>query len=250
MTIRNTNLPLSAFLGAVLSVVLAGQANAVEWPPLTDRAKAKLTADKYPIDVDDPVEGLNRRVYMFNAKFDRYVFLPVTEFYTTATPSFLRDRVSNFLSNLGEITNFANSALQGDADKATTAVKRFVTNTTVGLAGTFDPATKLGIQEAPEDFGQTLAKYGVREGAYIVLPLLGPSNLRDTAGIAFDAAVFSLIDPLNFDNFSERQWSYTGTKAVDKRANVAFRYHATGSPFEYELVRFLYTSRRKLEAGR
>ncbi|MEH6631638.1 MAG: VacJ family lipoprotein [Halopseudomonas aestusnigri] len=234
-------------------VILFGvhtQAYAVEWPPLTDRARAKLVADQYPIDVYDPLEGVNRRVYIFNAKFDRYLLLPVTDLYTTVTPSFLRDRVRSFLGNLGELRNFTNSTLQLKPRAAMTALGRFATNTTVGIGGTFDVATKVGFEEAPEDFGQTLASYGVAEGAYLVLPALGPSNLRDVSGMAFDAAVFNLIDPLNFSNFSERQWMYGSAKGLTSRADNAFRYHTTGSPFEYEIVRFIYTAKRKLEAGK
>ena len=235
-------------LAFLLSTV--GPAVAADWPPLTPRAQAKLTATTYPIDVADPLEGLNRRIYVFNAKFDRYLFLPVTDFYKAAVPSVVRDCVTNFLSNLGEITNFGNSILQLKGGSAATAAGRFLTNSVFGLGGTFDVAGHVGLVEAPEDFGQTLAVYGVPDGAYLMLPLLGPSNLRDTSGLVVDAVAFSLIDPLNFDDHAERQWIYTGATAIDTRANVAFRYFQTGSPFEYELVRFLYTTKRQLDAAR
>ena len=111
-------------------------------------------------------------------------------------------------------------------------------------------ATFTGIERQDEDFGQTLGHYGVGEGPFLVLPILGPSNLRDTTGLVADAALFGVVDPLDFDGNSEREVPFHVMRAIDTRAGIAFRYFQTGSPFEYDLVRLLYTEARRIQIGR
>ena len=204
----------------------------------------------YNIDVYDPWEGMNRGIYRFNAGFDRYVFLPVVGAYTTIMPDFAEDGVTNFFSNISDITHLINSALQLKPKATVDSAGRLLINTTVGILGLFDVATKWGIYEHEEDFGQTLGHYGVGNGPYIVLPILGPSNLRDTAGLATDAIVMAEIDPLNLDDHSEREVAYYLLNSIDARHRNGFRYYQSGSPFEYEMIRMLYTDKRELDIER
>lgn len=204
----------------------------------------------YAIDVYDPLEGFNRGMYRFNAGFDQYIFLPVVGVYERVMPDFAEQGVSNFFNNLFEITNLTNSIFQLKPKATLETTERIVINTTVGILGLFDVATKVGIYEHREDFGQTLGHYGVGDGPYMVLPILGPSNLRDTTGILLDASVYTAIDPLNTDEHRDRGLAAALLFAIDTRKNVNFRYYDSGSPFEYELVRKLYTEKRKLDINR
>lgn len=196
--------------------------------------------------VYDPIEGTNRDLYKFNAKFDKYVFLPIVDGYDFLVPDYVDDRISSFFSNLGEFRNVTNSALQGKPDKAFTGIGRFAINSTVGLLGLYDPASEIGIIQHKEDFGQTLGAWGAGSGAYIVLPVLGPSNVRDTVGMVADAVAFSFVVPSDIQDETAYSLMKYGLKPVNTRANNDFRYHETGSPFEYELVRYVTTEGRRL----
>jgi phospholipid-binding lipoprotein MlaA len=120
-------------------------------------------------------------------------------------------------------------------------------NTTVGLLGLIDVASSIDLPRQLEDFGQTLGYYGVGTGPYLVLPIYGPSNLRDTTGLVTDSLTMSAIDPLNLDGHPQRQIAYYTLYPIDTRAHVPFRYYETGSPFEYEFVRMLYNTKRKMD---
>jgi phospholipid-binding lipoprotein MlaA len=198
-------------------------------------------------DVYDPWEGMNRGIYKFNAKFDRYVMLPVVDGYRAVMPDYLEDRVSDFMSNIGDIRNFINAALQLKGDVAARTFARLVFNTTFGVFGLWDVASHMDLPQQREDFGQTLGHYGVGPGPYLVLPFLGPSSVRDTGGLVVDSMTFSAIDPLNFDDHEDRELAYTLLNAIDTRKNLGFRYHESGSPFEYELVRNLMNRAREIE---
>ncbi|MBQ0712194.1 MAG: VacJ family lipoprotein [Porticoccus sp.] len=204
----------------------------------------------YAIDIYDPWEGFNRGMYHFNAAFDRYIFLPVVKAYTYVTPNVVEDSVSNIFSNLFEINNLVNSILQLKPTATLETTERFLINSTVGLAGIFDVASKWGIYEHDEDFGQTLGHYGVGEGPYIVLPIAGPSNLRDTTGLITDSLIFTEIDILNLDDHNKRKAAFYLLNAIDRRHRTGFRYYDSGSPFEYELIRLMYTEKRKLDIAR
>jgi phospholipid-binding lipoprotein MlaA len=202
--------------------------------------------------VYDPWEPMNRGIYNFNAVFDQYVFLPVVRGYEFVLPEFAQKGVSNFFKNLTEVTNLMNSLLQFKVDKFGSTTSRIVINTTLGVGGLFDVATTGGFQRSNEDFGQTLGYYGLGPGPYLVLPILGPSNLRDTAGLAVDTVVYSLmiqqlIDLADLDSPEDDIVNYglTALYAIDKRHNESFRYFMTGSPFEYTFVRKLYTLHRE-----
>ena len=201
-----------------------------------------------PINVEDPWEGFNRGAYRFNTEFDRWVFLPVVRGYEFVVPDPAEQAVSNFFNNLGEIRNAVNSALQLRGDAFGTAFARFFINTTVGIGGLIDLATPFGYPEQREDFGQTLGRWGVAGGPYLVLPILGPSNLRDAGGIAVDIGYTSATPGLDLP---QEQFPspavYYGLYGVDARHQNGFRYFQSGSPFEYEFVRFFYTKKRELE---
>lgn len=197
--------------------------------------------------VDDPFEGTNKYLYTFNAKLDRYVLLPIVDAYVFVTPEFLRTRVSNFFSNVGEFRNFTNSVLQGSVSKSATTLGRFGINTTIGLLGTFDVASDMGLQQQREDFGQTLGVWGAGEGPYIVLPLFGPSNLRDTVGTVADFAMFSIAVPNHIEDETAYKVAQYGVQPVNMRYMNSFRYLESGSPFEYEIVRFGNTRLRQMQ---
>jgi len=234
-------------------ILLAQSASSGTSSPATRKVSEIVRSDvQYPIDVYDPIEGFNRHMYKFNAQFDEYVFLPVVRGYETVTPDFIEDRVSNFFNNVLDIRNVINSVLQLKGQLSLRTSARFAINTTLGIGGLWDWATGWGFPQQHEDFGQTLGHYGVGDGPYLVLPLFGPSNVRDTTGFGVDLAAryFYLTVPLNLDDNTAAAWGYSFSNAVDTRHQFNFRYYQTGSPFEYDLVRLLYTKKRELDIGK
>ncbi len=236
---------LLALLGVlILSGCATSQPEIPAMRPVSEYVKPEVT---YPIDIYDPLEGFNRGMYRFNFYFDKYLFLPVTNTYEAITPDPVEDGVTNFFANIRQLYTLANCLLQLKPECTGDTAGRIIVNTTFGIGGLWDPATTLGIRRHKEDFGQTLGHYGVGNGPYLVLPILGPSNLRDTTGLVADTAAFTLLDPFNFEQNEELGMAYVGLNAVDARHRVEFRYYETGSPFEYELVRLLYTRYRQME---
>lgn len=201
------------------------------------------------LNVYDPLESWNRRVYHFNYRFDQWVFLPVVDGYRYITPSFVRTGVGNFFSNLGDVPNLLNSLLQFKGKRSMETTARLLLNTTIGIAGLWDPATAMGLPRQTEDFGQTLGFYGVPGGAYLVLPILGPSNLRDTSGLLVDYTAESAINFLNVSEVSSNHPEVWVLKAVNARYQTSFRYGQLNTPFEYEKVRYVYTEARKLQVA-
>lgn len=134
----------------------------------------------------DPLEPFNRGVSRFNDVVDDNVLVPVATTYRRVLPSMVRTGVNNFFSNLGEVWNFANSAAQLKSQATVESLMRFNVNTFFGLGGLLDIATEVGIDRHSEDFGQTLGRWGVPPGPYVVIPLLGPSTVRDTAALPID----------------------------------------------------------------
>jgi len=160
-------------------------------------ACATTGEDQTATTVYDPLEGWNRSVYAFNEEVDKAVLQPVAKGYRTVTNEPVRGGVSNFLTNLNQPVVFANTVLQGKPIAAVDTAARFVLNTTVGIGGVFDLASTIDIPLHREDFGQTLGVWGVPNGPYLMLPLMGPSNLRDVSGLGVDAA----FNPLNYAEF-------------------------------------------------
>ena len=199
--------------------------------------------------VYDPWSGLNRRIYNFNYRFDRYVFLPVVRGYKWALPQFARTGINNFFDNFRDVRTMANSALQASPTKLFQSTGRVLVNSTFGLLGLIDVASKLDFPRPQEDFGQTLGRWGVGKGPYLVIPFLGPSNLRDGIGLIPDSMFMrdvvyqeTLSQPLRRSAFL--------IDAIDTRANVPFRYYETGSSFEYDTVRWLISTKRDLDVAK
>ena len=151
---------------------------------------------------NDPYEPANRQVFGLNQQLDRIFFIPTVQRYRTL-PEGLRTGLHNVLRNLASPTIFLNDVLQAEPERAGRTAARFVLNSSIGLAGIFDPATPAGIPYHGEDFGQTLAVWGAGEGPYLMLPLLGPSNPRDMAGLAVDTFV---LDPTNYIHIKDHLW--------------------------------------------
>ena len=143
-------------------------------------------------EINDPLEPFNRAMFEFNRGLDTLVLRPVASMYRGLVPPPVRELVSNFLSNLKTPVILLNDILQGETDRAMNTLSRFAINTTVGILGFGDPATELGYPAHKEDFGQTLATWGVDGGPYLVLPILGPSNPRDAVGKVVDV----ITDPI------------------------------------------------------
>jgi len=163
----------------------------------------------------DPWEGFNRPVFRFNHAIDTYGLKPLAQGYQKVTPSFLRRGLHNMLRNLGESGNLVNNLLQGKPRAAGIDTSRFLFNTTFGLLGFFDVGTKMGLPRSDEDFGQTLAVWGVGSGPYLVLPFLGPSTLRDAPAKVPDY----FVTPYPYIE-SRVRWGLGALKAVDTRAEL------------------------------
>jgi phospholipid-binding lipoprotein MlaA len=164
----------------------------------------------------DPLEGFNRAMYTFNDKFDRYLLKPVAKGYRAIMPKPVSRGISNFFSNLHDPGIMLNNLLQGKPKQAGSDLGRFLVNTTLGIAGLFDVATKMGMEKHNEDFGQTLGKWGVGEGPYLVLPFLGPSNVRDGAALPVD---WETYPPNHMEEQSTRN-KLLVVEVVDKRAQL------------------------------
>jgi phospholipid-binding lipoprotein MlaA len=215
-----------------------GQPTQEAIPPVTP-------ADAPSMYTYDPWERINRFTYRFNARFDEAVYLPVANAYRRI-PSPVRSGVHNFFGNLSEVDSVINYALQWRLKLGVRSLGRFVINSTIGIGGLFDVATKLKLPGAPTGVSTTLAKWGMHPGPYLVVPLLGPSTLRDGLGFLGDYATSYGVDVAKLYR-GDVSWGLGFVNAVDQRANVNFRYYSTGSPFEYENIRFLYVRKRLIE---
>lgn len=199
------------------------------------------------LHISDPLEQWNRQVYHFNYRFDQWVFLPAVKGYTTVTPHFIRTGISNFFSNIGEFPTLANSLLQFKGQRAMQTTARILFNTIFGLAGVWDPATKMGLPKSKEDFGQTLGYYGIPSGPYLMLPFLGPSNARDTTGLIADYGLTNAVNWLHMVTESQRSPDILALQVLDQRYITDVRYGQLNSPFEYEKIRYVYTKARELK---
>jgi len=205
-------------------------------------------AERSASDVYDPWQGMNRRIYNFNYHFDRYVFLPATRGYQNVTPDIAEEGVSNFFDNLRDVNTFLNSVLQLAPKKSAQSLGRVAVNTTIGLLGLIDAATFFGIDRPVEDFGQTLGRWGAGSGPYLMVPVLGPSSLRDGIGLIPDTMVNSYLKDEIFTDDGAMVASVVD--ALSTRSRVSFRYYETGSAFEYETVRWLWTTKRELDIAK
>lgn len=164
----------------------------------------------------DPWESFNRKVYAFNDAIDEAVLKPVATAYRDVVPQIVRTGVSNVLGNIGDIWSAANHLLQGKLQDGLEMGMRVATNTFFGLGGLLDPATEMGLTRRSEDFGQTLGRWGVGTGPYLVLPFLGPSTVRDSAGLVVDRSANSQLLPLS----SNEQYGLSALELLSVRASL------------------------------
>ncbi|WP_432695679.1 MlaA family lipoprotein [Marinobacterium sp. YM272] len=188
----------------------------------------------------DPWEGYNRAMFSFNEQVDKYALKPVAQGYRYIMPDIAETGVSNFFGNLGDVRSAVNSALQGKGDDALTSVARIVFNSTFGIAGFIDVATPMGLEKQREGFGQTLGVWGVGPGPYVVLPLLGPSTVRDTVGLVPD---WNLSPSTYVDHVPTRNTLY-GLALIDARAQL-LEAEKIISGDKYIFVRDAYLQRRE-----
>lgn len=191
---------------------------------------------------DDPWERANRSTYEFNDAMDRAVLKPVAQGYRRVVPGFARTGVSNFLSNLAYPTTLVNNLLQLKLKDAVSDAARLALNSTLGLGGLLDPATDAGLVRNDEDFGQTLGRWGVPSGPYLVIPFLGPSTLRDAPAHYPDY----LTDLRHYVVDDEVELALGGLSVVDRRARLIPVEEALAGAFDrYALMRNAYLQRRE-----
>jgi phospholipid-binding lipoprotein MlaA len=196
-----------------------------------------------PNSVKDPFEHLNRKIFKFNMKVDQYVLLPVARTYKKVVPDPVRHGVTNFFVNLSMPWTAVNNLLQGHPGTSVESLSRFVINTATTL-GFYDTATYLGIERSDQDFGLTLGLWGIGSGPYVMLPLLGPSTVRDT----FARAVDQFGVPQNYLNNTWESVGLTGLKLVDIRSRIiGFESFVQGD--QYTLLRDIYLQKRQFQSG-
>ncbi len=191
----------------------------------------------------DPYEGYNRAMYKFNDALDKAVIKPVAQGYDAVVPEPISWGISNFFSNLNEITVIINDLLQGKFQQAAHDAGRFGLNTTVGVLGIFDVAGHAGYKKNNEDFGQTLGVWGAEPGAYVVLPLFGPRTVRDSFGLVGDM----FTDPVMYVEGDDARLALAGTRLIDTRARLlkAGKVLDEATDDEYSYVRDAYLQRRQ-----
>ncbi|MDX2465173.1 MAG: VacJ family lipoprotein [Porticoccus sp.] len=201
---------------------------------------SQVVADSAEI-TQDPWEGFNRKVFIFNDTLDTYALKPVAKGYRAVTPDPVEDGISRMFSNLGEIVNVLNDVLQGKFGQAGNDTGRFLVNTTIGLVGFFDVADDLGLpKNEGEDFGQTLGVWGVGEGPFLMLPLFGPSTLRDGPARIVD----QLVNPISeVDHVPTRNTIY-GVDIISTRADL-LKAEELVSGDKYSFIRDVYLQRRE-----
>lgn len=190
----------------------------------------------------DPYEGVNRYIHNVNMTLDGWILKPTARAYRYITPDPLEQAVTNFFSNLGEVRSVANSLLQAKGEKSIEHTGRFVINSTFGLFGLIDLATPLGITPVGgEDFGQTLGHWGVGTGPYIVLPLLGPSNVRDGAS---RLTVDPYFNPVGYVSDEASRLTLSGMDIINTRASLLEAEKLLQGD-KYVLFRDTFTQRRE-----
>ena len=224
-----------AFLVVILTVVNCASAPNNDKEALTELRK-----------INDPIEPTNRWIFKFNQGIDAVIIKPVTSVYRGVLPDLVRTSIHNFLNNIKTPVVLANDVLQGEGERAGNTMMRFIINSSAGIAGLRDQATDWGFEDHDEDFGQTLAVWGVGEGPYLILPIFGPSNPRDAVGKLID----NLLDPINLwaDN-SDKEWvsiTRTAVSGLDKRDRLwdILDDLEKSSIDYYAAIRSLYRQRR------
>lgn len=239
-----TRPPLPRLVSLAFSVVVATMLGGCATASSTrDSAAATDVPTSGPRN-PDPFEGFNRGVHGFNDTLDRNVLRPVAVAYRDHTPRWLQAGVGHFFTNLFYPTTIVNQFLQGKLKQGSQDVARFVINSTLGWGGLFDVASGAGLPVHDEDSGQTLGRWGVPPGPYLVLPLLGPSTLRDTPAEFAD----DFTQPFRWYNYGAERWLSLIVYTVDKRANLLPLDRALREAYDpYVFVRDAYLQRREYE---
>lgn len=235
--------------GAVAILVLGIMETTMKFIPSLRSAALALTLMGAPLssalaaeakDSVDPWEGFNRKVFAFNDTLDRYLLKPLAKGYKAVTPDPVEGGVSSVFSNLKEVSNIANDLLQGKFSQAGNDTGRLLVNTTLGLVGIFDVAEHMGLPKSDgEDFGQTLATWGVGSGPYVVLPFLGSSTVRSLGGMP----VNTFTDPIGYVDHVPTRNSLWGTQLVELRASL-LEAESLISGDKYTFMRDAYLQRR------
>jgi phospholipid-binding lipoprotein MlaA len=200
----------------------------------------------YKAGINDPIEPVNRGVFAFNNALDIVLINPICRVYNALLPDFLRDGIRNFMRNISSPLLVGNEILQGDIKGAGVSTARFIINTTAGIGGLVDVASGQGLPYRDADFGQTLGIWGLGDGFYIVLPVIGPSSLRDTTGLLVDG----YADPVRiWAHNTDRDWIYytrVGVDGLDQRARImkAMNDLRRNSLDYYAAVRSAYAQKR------
>ena len=227
-----TNSPVNSvyllLLVLALSLALLGGCASVPGPP----------------DERDPFESYNRFMYSFNDSLDSAILRPVAQGYQNITPDLVETGISNFFDNIGDLNVMVNNLLQFKIENAVSDFGRILWNSTVGIFGLIDVASHMGLQKHDEDFGQTFAVWGVPDGPYIVLPFLGPSNMRDSVGLVGDI----YVDPLfQIEEEGNVYWGAVALRFIDTRAGLlsASRVLDQAALDPYIFVRDAYLQHRR-----
>ncbi len=202
------------------------------------------TQNRHTDPINDPWEGFNRKAYAFNDTMDRNVLRPIAVGYDKVMPDPLQRGVSNFFRNLDAPVTFINLLLQGEFAKSADTFGRFLLNSTIGLLGFFDLASKAGVPYHNEDLGQTLAKWGYKESRYLVIPVFGPSTVRDGVGRYGD----SFVNPVGRQIRNEGEYIYWIVRGIDFRAQFLSRDGELGDAYDpYVLMRDVWMQNREYQ---
>jgi phospholipid-binding lipoprotein MlaA len=240
---RQARRPRLARVAFALTVFLAMAACAPRPDPADPEAVEEYRT------TNDPLEPLNRASFFVNDAVDTLVLRPAAEAYTIFIPPEVRQAIGNVLANLRTPVILANDLLQGETQRAGETIGRFVVNTTVGVGGIFDAATRFGLLGHTEDFGQTLAVWGAPEGPYLFIPVLGPSNPRDLSGAGVDVLMSPFTWRVGVSNWDTITVTRQTLNVLDTRAGVIEPLDAVraGSLDPYATIRSAYRQRRNTE---
>ena len=240
---------MNKFIQTILTFLFLSLSPNVIFAAASDEVKTSsedFETTKFEDEIYDPLEGFNRAIFSFNNVADKVVLEPVAKGYKKL-PSPIQSGIGNFINNLKLPLAALNQLLQGQGKNAAESTGRFLVNSTVGVFGLIDVADNIGLDQKEEDFGQTLATWGVGDGFYIVLPLFGPSNLRDTTGMVMTM----MTDPINAYAVTQGEaWAIplrTAANAVDQRSQIIDEVNALrdNSVDYYAAVRSSYYQNRK-----
>ena len=195
-------------------------------------------------DPRDPFEGFNRAAFSFNQSMDKHLFHPIAEAYDAILPEFIDQGISNFFSNLNEISVIVNDILQLKIGQAVSDFARLVFNSTIGLLGFFDVSSGMGLEKHREDFGQTLAKWGFKSGPYFVIPLFGPTTLRAATGLGVDGV---LLSPTTYVDSTAYRSGLMSLNYIDFKADLLSTGELLGvaAVDEYTFVKSVYLEHRE-----